>query len=83
MAYNEEKKCGTFLKLKEDILTKFLHDNSLEIGERVIFTRKINGLDLFGENESYYKVYTLNETGILRSYISENTTSNVWYRSLI
>lgn len=83
MGYNEEKKCGTFLKLKEEILNKFLNDNKLEVGERVIFTRKINSLDIFGDAESYYKVYTLNETGILRYYISENTTSNVWYKSMI
>lgn len=80
----EEEKCGTYLKLNKVILDKFLEDvKDRNVYERVIYTKEVEGYDLFGDPDTYYKVLTLDGLGVVRSYTSENLTSNKWYKIML
>lgn len=76
-----EEMWTTKIKINKTIGAKFMLDVGLnkETKEIIIYTRKVKGLDLFGDDEEFYKVITIDDHGRVKQYISENTTSNEWY----
>lgn len=75
----------TKIKINKTIGAKFMLDVGLdrERKELIIYTRKITGMDIFGDEEDYYKVITINDLGRIKEYVSENLTSNKWYSSYL
>lgn len=71
----------TKIKINKTVGAKFMLDVGLdrERKELIIYTRKITGMDIFGDEEDYYKVITINDLGRVKEYVSENLTSNKWY----
>lgn len=78
---NMEEVWTTKIKINKTVGAKFMLDVGLdrERKELIIYTRKITGMDIFGDEEDYYKVITINDLGRVKEYVSENLTSNKWY----
>lgn len=74
----------TRIELDPHIVAKFIVDTGISVKENtIVYADKVKGLDDFGEDEEYYKVYVITKNGDIISFMSENTTSRVWYKSIL